>query len=249
MDVGDWERFFDELYLRRYAPRQNAEASEAEALAAVRLAGCPPGADVLDAPCGYGRHAIPLAQAGFRVVGADRSPAMLAEAKRRGEEREWPRFVQADYRELPFPDGSFDAVLNLFTSIGYLGEEGDRAGLGELRRVLRPGGCLVLETMHRDRLIRIFQARSWEPLPDGSRLLEERRFDPVESVIEGTHKLLPEDGEPISFVYRLRVYTATELARMLADAGFAELGFFGGFEEEPLSAEARLVVRARAPAE
>ena len=48
---------------------------------------------------------------------------------------------------------SFDAALNLFTSLGYLGDEEDTKALAEIGRVLRPGGRLVIETMHRDRLV------------------------------------------------------------------------------------------------
>ena len=58
--------------------------------------------------------------------------------------------MHADYRELPFADESFDAALNLFTSLGYLGDEDDTRVLWEIRRVLRPGARLVIETLHRD---------------------------------------------------------------------------------------------------
>jgi SAM-dependent methyltransferase len=57
-----------------------------------------------------------------------------------------------DLRELPF-DGPFDAVLCWFTSFGYFDDENYRV-LRELRRVLRPGGRLLIETMHRDVFIR-----------------------------------------------------------------------------------------------
>ena len=46
-------------------------------------------------------------------------------------------------------------------------------------RVLRPGAPVVIETLHRDRLMAIFQQRSWEPLEDDAVLLEERDFDYV----------------------------------------------------------------------
>ena len=175
MTRDDWDRLFDELYLRTYAQLERGGDPEAEALGFARLAGLELGADVLDCPCGYGRHSIPLARAGYHIVGADRSPVLLEEARRRAGEGEWPRWVEADHRELPFPDASFDCVMNLFTSLGYRGEEGDRKTLSELRRVLRPDGSLVVETMHRDRLAHIFLPDSWDRLPDGGVLLEARR--------------------------------------------------------------------------
>ena len=48
--------------------------------------------------------------------------------------------MQADHRELPFEDGSFDAVLNLFSSLGYRGEEGDRATLRSSGACYGPAG-------------------------------------------------------------------------------------------------------------
>jgi SAM-dependent methyltransferase len=83
--VNDWDRLFDDLYLKTYAPLQRAEDAEALALGAIQLADCEPAADVLDAACGYGRHSRVLARAGYRVVGLDRSPVLLAEASRRSE--------------------------------------------------------------------------------------------------------------------------------------------------------------------
>jgi len=235
-----FDRLFDEGYLDVYAPRQTPEEAEEEALAAARFAGCEPGAEILDVPCGYGRYTIPLARAGFRVVGSDRSQVLLDEARRRAEDLE---LVQADYRELPFPDDRFDAVLNLFTSIGYMGKDGDTQALREFRRVLRPGGRLVVETMHRDRLVHILQPHRWERLPEGY-LIEESRFDPVESVLENTITHLPDGGEPREFPYALRVYTATELTEMAREAGFTDVECFGGFEREELSTDSRLVLVA-----
>jgi SAM-dependent methyltransferase len=242
----DWDRLFDELYLRTYAQIDRGVDPAAEALAAARLTGVEPPADVLDCPCGYGRHAIPLAHAGFHVVGADRSPVLLEEARRRAGEGEWPQWVEADHRELPFADASFDCVLNLFTALGYRGEDGDRATLAEFRRILRSGGALVVETMHRDRLASIFQPRIWDPLPDGGVLVEERVFDQIAGEIETSHTLIAADGGRESVTYRVRIYTVTELVRLLAEASFTGIECYGDLEREELEVETRLVILARA---
>jgi ubiquinone/menaquinone biosynthesis C-methylase UbiE len=239
-----WDELFDELYLRTYADHEPGDPRE-EALAAARLAGVEPGAEVLDAPCGYGRHSLVLAEAGYRVTGVDRSPILLAEARRRTPPgAEWPRWVEADHRELPFEDTGFDAVLCLFSSLGYRGEDGDLATLREFRRVLRPGGALVTEIQHRDRIMAIFRETDWVEVGDNLRL-ERRRFDPVAGEIENEHVLIDADGRRRGVTYRLRLYTATELARLVAEAGFAQVECFGGLEREPLSRDTRLVVLAR----
>ena len=241
-----WDEMFDEIYLTTSATTLDDRDSDEEARQAAALAGVEPPAPILDAPTGFGRHARPLAKLGFHVTGVDRSDVQLSEARRLAGKVEWPRWVQADFRELPFEDESFDAVLCLFTSIGYRGEEGDRQAFAEYLRVLRPGGSLVIEALHRDRLMAIFQERSWEPLADDAVLLEERDFDYVEGEIETDHTYLAV-GERRGVTFRLRVYTATELVRLLADIGFGETECFGDLEGGPLSRETRLVVRSKKP--
>jgi SAM-dependent methyltransferase len=142
---SDWDRLFDELYLKTYAVRREEEA-EALAIGAMRLADCEPGADVLDAACGYGRHSRVLAQAGYRTVGLDRSSVLLDEAHRRSEGSDWPRWVQGDYRELPFeagpsmpsstssrPSGSFQRTTT-FRRSPSSGESSGRGGRSSWKR-------------------------------------------------------------------------------------------------------------------
>jgi ubiquinone/menaquinone biosynthesis C-methylase UbiE len=243
MERDHWDELFDEIYLTTYSKLDEVDSAE-EALAVARLAGVEPPAEILDAPAGFGRHSIPLAEAGYHITGIDRSPVQLEEARRRAGAEEWPKWVEADFRELPFGNESFDAVLNLFSSIGYRGEEGDRQMLGEFLRVLRPGGALVLETMHRDRLMAIFQPHTWEPLDGDTLVAEARSFDHVAGEIETEH-ILVAGGSRRSFTYTLRVYTATELARMLVDMGFGEIECFGDPVGGKLERETRLVIRAR----
>lgn len=242
-----WDRLFDELYLRTYGARLDDERTEREALGAAGLANLAPGAEVLDAPCGYGRHALVLAREGYRVTGIDHSEALLNEARRRSGTAEWPRWVRGDLREpLPFAHAEFDAVLNLFSSfVGYYEEDDDVRFLAEARRVLRPGGALVLETMSRDRLMSAFRPKDWERVPEGI-LVEERTFDPVEGVVETLHELWPAGGGTESVRSRLRTYTATEVRALARRAGFAAIEFHDTLEGGAPRPESRIVLVARA---
>jgi SAM-dependent methyltransferase len=236
-----WDAFFSDFYLRAYASDERDAEAETQALAAARLAGCPPDGALLDVPCGFGRHSIPLARAGYKVTGVDRSGALLGEAQRRGQGTE---FVQADYRQLPFADDSFDAALNLFTSLGYLGDEEDVKVLAEIRRVLRPGAKLVIETAHRDALIMRWSDNSWRLMGEGRLLLESRTFDAAAGVAQTTQTLVEPDGSRESRTWSVRCYTATELIAMVERAGFAEFKCWGGFEFEPMTTTSRLVIVA-----
>jgi ubiquinone/menaquinone biosynthesis C-methylase UbiE len=248
--MGDWDAVFDETYLQTYLPMADDERTRAEALGAAKLAELEPGAEVLDCPTGFGRHALALAAAGYRVTGLDRSPSLLAEAERQRGAAEWPRFVHGDYRELPFEAASFDAALNLFSSLGYLGRDGDVGVLRELRRVLRPGGTLIIETAHRDRFAHFSTPaarRTWDRLPDGSLYLEERTPNWADGTIETYRLIVSPDNERVERPYVLHVYSATEWVQMLREAGFADADAFGAWDGvTPITPNAwRLVLRAR----
>jgi SAM-dependent methyltransferase len=242
--VSTWDQVFGDFYVRSFASVEDPEARE-QALAAMRLAGVADGAEVLDVPCGFGRHSIPLAEAGYRITGVDRSPALVEEARRRAGGARWPKLVRADYRDLPLGAASFDAALNLFTSLGYLGDEEDTKALTEIGRVLRPGAPLVIDILDRDRLVTILREQDWRLLGEGRLLLEQRTFDPASGVVQTTQTVIPARGDRESRTFSLRVYCATELLAMLDRAGFSEARCYGGFDGRPFAIDTRLVIVAR----
>jgi len=178
------------------------------------------------------------------VTGVDRSPTLLAEARRRAGD-DGPALVEADYRELPFPDERFDAALNLFTSLGFYGDEEDVKALAEIGRVLRPTGRLVIETMHRDRLVHGFHEQDWRLVGEGRLLLEQRSFDAAAGVAQTTQTLIEKTGERDSRSFAVRVYTATELVAMLGRAGFGDARCYGDLAGGPFDTRTRLVIVAR----
>jgi SAM-dependent methyltransferase len=213
--------FDDEQYLRTVLAEKPPVASAVEAHGAARLAGCRPGSLILDAGCGHGRHAHPLARAGYKVVALDRSRMLLAAAQRASRGARRPHFVRGSYASLPFEPGSFDAVLCLGTALGYLGDEADRAALREFRRVLAPGGRLVIETLHSREIGARLSEHEERPLPTGGVLRFDRRFDRARGVMRETQRLENGTGDGSPRAYELRVYSEHELQRMLEDAGFA----------------------------
>jgi len=103
---------------------------------------------LLDLGCGTGNHALPLARRGHAVVGIDRSPGMLARAREKASAAPpigKAAFQQCDIGNLNL-DEDFDAVLMMFTVLGYQFEDADlRAALAAVRRHLRPGGLFVFD--------------------------------------------------------------------------------------------------------
>lgn len=98
-----------------------------------------PGARVLDLCCGTGDLLLALEAAGGRsLLGCDFSRAMLERARRKHDRA---LLVEADALRLPLADASLDLVTVAF---GFRNLTGYRAGLEEIRRVLRPGGILAI---------------------------------------------------------------------------------------------------------
>jgi len=113
----------------------------------VAFSGLAPGQDVLDVACGPGTAAFAAARAvgkSGRVTGADLSPGMLQEAGARARRQDLTiSFLESNVESLPFPDGSFDAVIS---QLGLMLFPRPDAALREMARVAKPGGtvaCLV----------------------------------------------------------------------------------------------------------
>ncbi len=111
-------------------------------------------ARVLDVGCGTGLMSRKLADTGRHVCGVDLSPAMVRRARRKVNAR--LEFIHGDAEKLPCDNASFDAVVNLISFHHY---PNPARAAAEFRRVLRPGGRLVLVAFDGDsRYIRLTQA-------------------------------------------------------------------------------------------
>jgi len=96
---------------------------------------------VLDVACGTGDMAVELLRQGCSVTGVDLSKEMLAIAKRKAPQAE---YRLADVERLPFGDASFDAVTCAFGVRNFVHLD---QSLGEMLRVLKPGGRMVIQEL------------------------------------------------------------------------------------------------------
>lgn len=99
------------------------------------------GMRVLDLAAGTGTSSAALAAHGAHVVAADFSEGMLAEGRKRHISNQLIEFVHADAMALPFEDNSFDAAT---ISYGLRNIADPKAALAEMRRVVKPGGRIVI---------------------------------------------------------------------------------------------------------
>jgi SAM-dependent methyltransferase len=101
-----------------------------------------PGMRVLDVACGTGNVALPLARAGAVVTGVDIATNLLVQGRERAAaEGLAVKFDEGDAEQLPYADGSFDAVVTMF---GAMFAPRPEVVASELARVLKPGGLLAM---------------------------------------------------------------------------------------------------------
>ena len=201
---------------------------------------------MLDVPCGQGRHAHLLAEAGYDVDALDYSKDLLKIARKRGTGSNL-RFARGDMRRLPARwKNRFDAVLNLFTSFGFFAHPGDDARvIAELARVLKRGGRLVWHGGSRDGVMARFLTRDWWTTADNTLFAQERDFDPLSGIL-GVTSTWRRGNKTGVRRHGVRLYTATRLAELCADVGLVVEQGFDGFNERPLrrtSSEMLLVAR------
>jgi len=214
-----------------YSDETPRSAAQVEAVSA--LLGPPGELPLLDLCCGWGRHAVLLAEKGYRVVGLDGCRYFLEqiprEASAAAKENLSP--VMGDMRRLPLREGSFAAVIQMYTSFGYgTDPEDDRRVLGQVRRVLVPGGCYLLDLINWTLARRAFDGTFEQAYPSFD-MVEECRIEPDGNLLRIRRALLFRDGRKAHiYEFEIRMFDAGNLKRMLAEAGFKVIDLWGDFD-------------------
>lgn len=152
---------------------------------------------VLDLACGYGESTAILGRYCWSVVGVDRDPELLAEARRRFGHKPHLQFLEADAEQFVWAGEPFDVVVSLHT-LEHVAR--DRAMLVNARNMLRPGGRLILEVP--------LATRRPFPVPHNPHHLREYTRAEIEALVSGAGFVI-EGARGMS----RGIYTTPELAR------------------------------------
>jgi SAM-dependent methyltransferase len=242
---GEWPiAFFDDDYLRIYAPMLTPERTDQEVSFIESCLALSAGAAVLDLACGSGRHAIGMASRGYAVSGLDFNAGYLdharAAASNAGVTVDW---VQGDMRRLAL-DGRYEGVYSYFTSFGYFTDEENESVLAGVARALLPDGRFLLDVLNRDYMLTHPQQRTWTQRDDGALLMEEVSLDIVTSRVSSRQTLIdPAGGGPrVHKEFFLRAYTCAELTALLRRHGLETRRVLGSATGEPYSTESRRLI-------
>ena len=226
-DLFDAAPMYDEDYLHFWA----SETTVSDTAPAVdrtpdgdtaliwRLLELQAGTEVLDLCCGHGPLANRLAQRGCRVTGLDSSPVFLARARADAAAiGVHVDYVDGDMRDLPWSD-RFDCVVNWSIAFGYFGDDANRLVLGEVARVLRPGGRMVMDLNNMTSRLVSFQTARVAVRDPGDLLVDQFRLDPLTSrlLVERT---IVRGGAVCHVPFVVRLFGFPELRDWLTAAGF-----------------------------
>ena len=181
------------------------------------------GHQVLDAPCGAGRIAVPLAKAGCCVTGVDRNKRFIDSAGAQFQrERLTGTFAVNDLRQIDF-SAAFHGVFSWFASFGYFSDSENADLLQRYARALRRGGRLLIDQPNREHILRNFERVQVE-----GRVVMRGRWDQkaqrliVRRVIDGT-----QDPRNTS---SMRLYTPRQMQALYEQAGLVLEDRYGSEE-------------------
>jgi SAM-dependent methyltransferase len=189
---------------------------------------------ILDLACGPGLYMNRLAKLGHRCVGIDFSPASIAYARAQAEETglEYTS-IQRDIRTADYGD-EYGLVMLIFGEFNVFRPEEARGILEKARRVLVPGGFLLLEPHTFEAVLKIGkQPSSWYTTEKGLfsdepyLCLQQNFWDTEDNVaIERYYIIDAATGEVARHSASTQAYTDEEYRSLLAECGFGEVVFY-----------------------
>ena len=204
-------------------------------------------AEILDIPCGQGRHSIGLAQHGFQVTGVDYSSILLKAAKERAKKAGTNLiFIKGDIRSIKYRK-RFDAVINLGNSFGYFNDEDNERVIKNFAGSLKQDGFLVLDLPNTTGILRhITKAKKRQVrIPKGHITTEEIAFNPCTLTSQLKWTIVQNNKKKV-LRGQLRFYVFSEIKNLLIKHGFRIQKIYGSFDNEKYDIESpRMLIIAK----
>lgn len=233
-----WNDLYDDLLEDMLLERASEEETERTLDFIVRHLKLAPGARVFDQCCGNGSLALPLANRGFELHGADQAKSYIEKANALASEKQLnASFVAADaFQHVAEPCAG---AFNWWTSFGYAND--DETNLLMLQRAyesLEAGGTFLLDTMNLPGVFRHFQRDvvTERQTRRGEVTLHRRsRFDLEAGRILKTWTYHVPGEDPVVHDTSVRLYLPSSLCDMLRNVGFDEVTLLGDLDDTPLN--------------
>jgi D-alanine-D-alanine ligase len=227
-----WKTMFDEVYLMTDARSVcDEDITSREVDLVCRLIPIHSGHKILDLCGGHGRHSMELCARGFQeCTVVDYSACLIDCAKTKAAECHYAiNCIRADARDTGLPGESFDHVLIMGNSLGYIpGVVADKEIVTEAMRVLRSGGWLLVDVTDGEKVKRSFSPRAWHEIGGDVVVCRERTLD--NNVLSAREMVLSKKKGIIrDCTYSIRLYDALSLENLVAHAGFQDVAVHTDF--------------------
>jgi 2-polyprenyl-3-methyl-5-hydroxy-6-metoxy-1,4-benzoquinol methylase len=181
---------------------------------------------ILELGCGNGRVSINLAKRGFNVTGIDISSLCVNDAIKRAKQRKLKnvQFICGDMRKLNTTlRRKYDAVISIWTSIGFYGKRTDKKILQSISKLLKKKGIvMILSTMSREFLLQHFCPTAHEEIGNLF-VMHKHQFDPFHSTINNKWIFYKKRGKNLTYIdeiaFNFRIYSRHEMVEMAESAG------------------------------
>jgi D-alanine-D-alanine ligase len=231
-----WKAIFDEVYLLTDARSVCNDAITGREIDLIcELLPVQPEHRILDLCGGHGRHSIELCSRGFnRCTLLDFSAHLLACARTLCAASNYRMdCIRADARNTGFTAASFDHVLVMGNSLGYIADgDADRQILVEANRVLRPGGWVLVDVADGAAVRDAFNPSAWHETGADIVVCRQREMH-ADRICARELVLSKEDGLLRDFTYSIRLYEPEGLTRLIEQAGFEGVGIRRDFSPHP----------------
>lgn len=238
------ENFFGNKYLDIHLPLLTDNVNNTDVNFMLDVLDIPEGSEILDVPCGFGRHSNILAQKGYKMTGIDFKPEFIELANKNSAELGLinTTFQVGDMRKLDF-DNKFDAVINFFTSFGYFDDNDNFDTLKGMARSLKIGGKLLIDMVNREWAINMTRENGliWLLYPDNKVFLANNKFD----ILKGrwiSEQVIVEKGESFDQLQDVRLYSYTEYSFLLNIVGLRIVAAYGDSDKSDYNVKSRNMI-------
>lgn len=226
VDPDWWKKIFDEVYLLTDARSVCDELlTRQEVDLILETLPIRPQHKILDLCGGHGRHSLELYARGFtECTLLDYSKYLIDHARSNADTKNYRiKLIQRDARDTELPSESFDHVLILGNSLGYIVEpEADELILQEAKRVLRKKGWIFVDVTDGSTVGETLTPTAWHEIDTDKVVCRQRelvgkRVNARELVLSKNEGLIRDS------TYSIRMYKPRELATLMEKAGFKKV--------------------------
>ena len=232
VDPDWWKTLFDEVYLLTDARSVcDHRITRREVDLICGLLPIQGSHKILDLCGGHGRHSFELYRRGFRACTLfDYSQTLIDIARAKAsDDNVSVDFICGDAREINMPGDTYDHVIIMGNSLGYIQEKGaDAKILAEAYRVLHTGGSILVDVADGRVIKSLFKPNAWHEIGEETIVCRQREIQ-GEVICAREIVLSKAQGLIRDKTYAIRFYEASSLSALMEQAGFKQVNVHTDF--------------------